>query len=186
MTEYTLPPTYLPFSEFATLQPSKFDVIVIDPPLSSSFSWATLQELPIASLAADPSFVFLWVGSGAGDGLERGREVLAKWGYRRCEDVCWVKTNRESNRGPGVRRRHTILSPQLTSSTLNPHILPPPPDGPTNDISAHPHQATLSDRHPRHSAALYRLLVRPLQRRYVPIHPSFPPFQTSNPKHARP
>jgi mRNA (2'-O-methyladenosine-N6-)-methyltransferase len=93
---------YLPFSEFATLQPSKFDVIVIDPPMSSSFSWDTLQELPLTSLAADPSFVFLWVGSGAGDGLERGREVLAKWGYRRCEDVCWVKTNRQSNRGPGV------------------------------------------------------------------------------------
>jgi N6-adenosine-specific RNA methylase IME4 len=104
VTEYALPPLYLPFSELASLQPSKFDVIVIDPPMSSSFSWDTLQELPLASLAADPSFVFLWVGSGAGDGLERGREVLAKWGYRRCEDVCWVKTNRESNRGPGVRQ----------------------------------------------------------------------------------
>ena len=103
MTEYALPPLYLPFSKLATLQPSKFDVIVIDPPMSSSFSWDTLQELPLASLAADPSFVFLWIGSGAGDGLERGREVLAKWGYRRCEDVCWVKTNRESNHGPGVR-----------------------------------------------------------------------------------
>lgn len=44
----------------------------------------------------------MWVGSGAGDGLERGREVLGKWGYRRCEDVVWVKTNRNSNRGPGV------------------------------------------------------------------------------------
>jgi len=103
VTEYALPPLYLPFSELATLQPSKFDVIVIDPPMSSSFSWDTLQELPLGSLAADPSFVFLWIGSGAGDGLERGREVLAKWGYRRCEDVCWVKTNRVNNRGPGVR-----------------------------------------------------------------------------------
>ncbi len=104
VTEYALPPLYLPFSELGSLQPSKFDVIIIDPPMSSSFSWDTLQELPLASLAADPSFIFLWVGSGAGDGLERGREVLAKWGYRRCEDVCWVKTNRENNRGPGVRQ----------------------------------------------------------------------------------
>jgi mRNA m6A methyltransferase non-catalytic subunit len=54
-------------------------------------------------MAADPSFIFLWVGSGAGDGLEKGREVLAKWGYRRCEDIVWVKTNREANKGPGVR-----------------------------------------------------------------------------------
>lgn len=81
---------------------SKFDVILIDPPFSSSFSWQNLQELPVPSLAADPSFVFLWVGSGAGEGLERGREVLGKWGYRRCEDVCWIKTNKESNHGPGV------------------------------------------------------------------------------------
>jgi len=113
VTEYALPPVYLPFSEFATLQPSKFDVVVIDPPLSSSFSWDTLQELSLPSLAADPSFVFLWVGSGAGDGLERGREVLAKWGYRRCEDVCWVKTNRESNRGPGVRRHYISFQRRL-------------------------------------------------------------------------
>jgi hypothetical protein len=113
VTEYALPPMYLPFSELASLQPCKFDVIVLDPPLSSSFTWDTLQDLPIATLAADPSFVFLWVGSGAGDGLERGREVLAKWGYRRCEDVCWVKTNLESNRGPGVRHRHPPIAPRL-------------------------------------------------------------------------
>lgn len=109
VTEYALPPMYLPFAELASLQSSKFDVIVLDPPLSSSFSWNTLQDLPLATLAADPSFVFLWVGSGAGDGLERGREVLAKWGYRRCEDVCWVKTNRESNRGPGTDPPTTSL-----------------------------------------------------------------------------
>jgi len=87
----------------STLHPSKFDVILIDPPFSSSFTWDNLQDLPIPSLAGDPSFVFLWVGSGAGEGLERGREVLAKWGYRRCEDVVWVKTNKTSNKGPGVR-----------------------------------------------------------------------------------
>ncbi|TFY50120.1 hypothetical protein EVG20_g11709, partial [Dentipellis fragilis] len=101
VTEYALPPAYLPFSDLSTVQPSKFDVILIDPPFSSSFSWDQLQELPVPSLAADPSFIFLWVGSGAGEGLERGREVLAKWGYRRCEDVCWVKTNKTSNKGPG-------------------------------------------------------------------------------------
>lgn len=102
VADYSLPPSYLPFTELNTLTPSKFDVILLDPPFSSSFTWDHLQELPVPTLAADPSFVFLWVGSGAGGGLERGREVLAKWGYRRCEDVVWVKTNHSSNKGPGV------------------------------------------------------------------------------------
>ncbi|KAJ7777518.1 MT-A70-domain-containing protein [Mycena maculata] len=98
---YSVAPSYLPFSELQTLH-SKFDVILLDPPFSSSFTWEHLQDLPIPALAADPSFIFLWVGSGAGEGLESGREVLAKWGYRRCEDVVWVKTNKTTNRGPGT------------------------------------------------------------------------------------
>ncbi|KAF8183798.1 MT-A70-domain-containing protein [Mycena galopus ATCC 62051] len=99
---HSVAPSYLPFSDLQTLHPAKFDVILLDPPFSSSFTWEHLQELPIPALAADPSFVFLWVGSGAGEGLESGREVLAKWGYRRCEDVVWVKTNNTTNRGPGT------------------------------------------------------------------------------------
>jgi mRNA (2'-O-methyladenosine-N6-)-methyltransferase len=101
--EFAYPPLFLSYTHLNKLhQAAKFDVIVIDPPFSSSFTWDTLSALPIPSLAADPSFVFLWVGSGAGDGLERGREILAQWGYRRCEDVVWVKTNKMGNRGPGV------------------------------------------------------------------------------------
>ncbi|KAI8972581.1 MT-A70-domain-containing protein [Trametes punicea] len=101
VAEHAFPPTFLPFSELSTLHPSKFDVILIDPPFSSSFSWDDLQNLPIPALAADPSFVFMWVGSGSGEGLERGREVMGKWGFRRCEDIVWVKTNKTTNRGPG-------------------------------------------------------------------------------------
>lgn len=95
-------PCYLPLTELQNLPPSKFDVILVDPPFSSSFTWDTLAALPVPTLAADPSFVFLWVGSGAGDGLERGREILYRWGYRRCEDVVWIKTNKDTNLGPGV------------------------------------------------------------------------------------
>lgn len=148
---------YLPFSELALLQPSKFDVIVLDPPLSSSFTWDTLQDLPLATLAADPSFVFLWVGSGAGDGLERGRELLAKWGYRRCEDVCWVKTNLECNHGPGVWHHPFPLG--LVDSPYS--------DRPTDDLSAHAHQTALSHRYPGHGTSLDRFMVRALQRRYA-------------------
>ncbi|KAI6148031.1 MT-A70-domain-containing protein [Pisolithus tinctorius] len=106
---HAVPSSYLPFQQLATLNPYKFDVILLDPPFNSSFGWDDLQELPIPSLAADPSFIFMWVGSGAGEGLERGREVLAKWNYRRCEDVVWVKTNMNSNRGPGTDPPTTSL-----------------------------------------------------------------------------
>ncbi|RDB19671.1 N6-adenosine-methyltransferase subunit METTL14 [Hypsizygus marmoreus] len=109
VTNNSLPPSYLSFSEMSSLQPSKFDVILLDPPFSSSFTWDHLQELQIPSLAGDPSFIFMWVGSGAGEGLERGREVLAKWGYRRCEDVVWVKTNKTTNKGPGTDPPTTSL-----------------------------------------------------------------------------
>jgi hypothetical protein len=110
VNQYSLPPSYLPYSSLSSLHPLKFDAILLDPPFSSSFTWDHLQELPIPSLAGDPSFVFLWVGSGAGEGLERGREILAKWGYRRCEDVVWVKTNNTSNQGPGVRKLYHYFS----------------------------------------------------------------------------
>lgn len=103
VVDSALPPYHIHLSALTTIPPCKFDVILIDPPFSSTFTWDTLQAIPIPSLAADPSFVFLWVGSGAGEGLEKGREVLAKWGYRRCEDIVWIKTNKESNAGPGVR-----------------------------------------------------------------------------------
>ncbi|KAL5498267.1 KAR4 [Sanghuangporus vaninii] len=110
VAEHATSPSYLSMSASRTaLQGLKFDVILIDPPFSSSFTWDQLESLPIASLAADPSFVFLWVGSGAGEGLERGREILGKWGYRRCEDICWVKTNKDNNKGPGTDPPTTSL-----------------------------------------------------------------------------
>ncbi|WFD35536.1 mRNA (2'-O-methyladenosine-N(6)-)-methyltransferase [Malassezia cuniculi] len=85
------------------LIPIKFDTIIIDPPLATyaweqdaspgtCWTWDDVAALPIQRLAAKESFVFLWVGPGSSDGLEKGREVLAKWGYRRCEDIVWVRT----------------------------------------------------------------------------------------------
>ncbi|KAG8944923.1 hypothetical protein FRC04_001364 [Tulasnella sp. 424] len=128
------PPMHIPLSSLASLTTStptipKFDTILIDPPYSSSFSWDELENCPIPTLAADPSFVFLWVGSGAGEGLEKGRALLAKWGYRRCEDVVWIKTNNESNRGPGADETSTIFVPA---------------DRPANYVSPNANKATLS------------------------------------------
>lgn len=95
-----------------SLIPVKYDVVLIDPPLEAyewegkptsvceTWSWDDIAALPVPQVAAKESFVFLWVGSGAGDGLERGREVLAKWGYRRCEDIVCIRTNTQTYDSP--------------------------------------------------------------------------------------
>lgn len=102
----------------ADLAPARFDSILLTPPSGTSF--AELAALDLARVAANPGFVWLWVGSGQsrldlgdgdggegadettgadttatdGIGLEQGRELLSTWGYRRCEDIVWLKTNK--------------------------------------------------------------------------------------------
>ncbi|KAK4353564.1 hypothetical protein RND71_025758 [Anisodus tanguticus] len=99
---------------------TKFDVILIDPPweeyvhrapgVTDHMEYWTFEEimnLKIEAIADTPSFVFLWVGDGVG--LEQGRQCLKKWGFRRCEDICWVKTNK-TNATPGLRHdSHTLF-----------------------------------------------------------------------------
>ena len=88
----------------------KFDVILIEPPLEeytrnglvntdlrkrqSYWTWQEIMSLPIGSIAAQRSFIFMWVGSS--EGLDEGRICLKKWGFRRCEDICWIKTNKRN------------------------------------------------------------------------------------------
>ena len=50
-----------------------------------------IMGLQLDQVAAHRSFVFLWCGSS--DGLDKGRQCLRKWGFRRSEDICWIKTN---------------------------------------------------------------------------------------------
>ncbi|XKL66913.1 hypothetical protein PGB90_010333 [Kerria lacca] len=81
---------------------NKFDVILIEPPLEEYqrtigatnlefWSWDQVMNLNIGAVAAPRSFVFLWCGSS--EGLDMGRSCLKKWGFRRCEDICWIRTN---------------------------------------------------------------------------------------------
>ena len=49
------------------------------------------MQLDIGEVAASRSFVFLWCGSS--EGLDMGRACLRKWGFRRCEDISWIRTN---------------------------------------------------------------------------------------------
>ncbi|KAL3274107.1 hypothetical protein HHI36_015522 [Cryptolaemus montrouzieri] len=80
----------------------KFDVILIEPPLEEYqrtmgatnmqfWPWDQIMNLDVGEVAAQRSFVFLWCGSS--EGLDMGRVCLRKWGFRRCEDICWIRTN---------------------------------------------------------------------------------------------
>ena len=56
------------------------------------FIWCGSAEVFLFQIAGNPSFVFIWCGSA--EGLDEGRECLRRWGFRRCEDICWIKTNK--------------------------------------------------------------------------------------------
>jgi N6-adenosine-specific RNA methylase IME4 len=49
------------------------------------------MELDIGGAVDMRGFVFLWCGSS--EGLDAGRMCLRRWGFRRCEDICWIRTN---------------------------------------------------------------------------------------------
>ena len=92
----------------------RFDVILIDPPWEeyskritnlnskimesnkdiSYWTYNELANLQVDAISNNPSFLFLWVG--CSEGLEIGRLLMKKWGFRRCEDVVWIKTNKSS------------------------------------------------------------------------------------------
>lgn len=116
----------------------KFDVLLLEPPLEeyqrhsvtmptvdvggsgcsrSVWSWPEIMSLPIEDIAAQRSFIFLWCGSS--EGLDWGRQCLKKWGFRRCEDICWIKTNCKN---PGNLSKH-ILDPKAIFQRTKEHCL---------------------------------------------------------------
>lgn len=88
---------------------TKFDVILLDPPWEEyqarvcgiyvpgedlePWSLDDLKQLKVGEIADAQSFCFIWCGQ---THLENGRELLKRWGFRRVEDIVWVKTNRKS------------------------------------------------------------------------------------------
>ena len=74
----------------------KFSVIMADPP------WDIHMELPYGTMSddemrqlkipciQDEGLIFLWV---TGRAMELGRECLSLWGYERCDEIIWVKSN---------------------------------------------------------------------------------------------
>lgn len=61
--------------------------------------------MPVDKISETPSFLFLWVGS---EHLEDGRELFKKWGYKRCEDIVWAKTNKV-NKQKITKKKDQIL-----------------------------------------------------------------------------
>lgn len=89
----------------------KFDVILVEPPLEEYqrtqgaafdkyWDWDEIETLDIPSVAAQRSFLWIWCGNA--EGLERGRQCLKRWGFRRCEDICWIKTNINSRQNKNL------------------------------------------------------------------------------------
>jgi len=101
----------------------KFDVILIDPPLTEyqrrvegqlpdlshldPWSFEEIANLRIDLLADQCCFLFLWVGSS--EGLDRGRALIKKWNFRRCEDIVWIKTNKHNFNRRVVNDKDTLL-----------------------------------------------------------------------------
>lgn len=86
----------------------QFDVVLIDPPWEEykkrvmniltipksekmeALSYEEMKDIPIDRIAANPAFIFLWVGS---ENLDHGRVLFKNWGLKRCEDIVWIKSN---------------------------------------------------------------------------------------------
>ncbi|KAI1287377.1 N6-adenosine-methyltransferase non-catalytic subunit [Halotydeus destructor] len=134
ISETSSPPMYLKadLRTFSLTElKGKFDVILVEPPLQEYqteslpahssekivWNWDEIIALPIEDIAAQRSFIFLWVGSS--DGLDLGRKCLRKWGFRRCEDICWIKTNAKN---PGNISKNA-LDPKAIFQRTKEHCL---------------------------------------------------------------
>jgi mRNA (2'-O-methyladenosine-N6-)-methyltransferase len=86
---------------------AKFDVILLNPPwleyaerlkhlpnppTMDAWSIDDLSLLPINAISNSPSFLYMWAGSH--DNVESCIDLMRMWGFRRCEDIVWVKTNK--------------------------------------------------------------------------------------------
>jgi mRNA (2'-O-methyladenosine-N6-)-methyltransferase len=74
----------------------KFSVVLADPPwdIHMDLPYGTMNDDEMKNLKIndlqDEGLIFLWV---TGRAMEVGRECLEIWGYRRVDEIVWVKTN---------------------------------------------------------------------------------------------
>jgi mRNA (2'-O-methyladenosine-N6-)-methyltransferase len=71
-------------------------VVMLDPPwdIHMNLPYGTLKDKEMKNLRVDllqdDGLIFLWV---TGRAMELGRECLEIWGYKRVEEIVWIKTN---------------------------------------------------------------------------------------------
>ncbi|XP_055388731.1 LOW QUALITY PROTEIN: N6-adenosine-methyltransferase subunit METTL3-like [Condylostylus longicornis] len=74
----------------------KVKIVMADPPwdIHMDLPYGTMTDNEMKSLrldqVQDEGLLFLWV---TGRAMELGRECMQLWGYRRLEEIVWVKTN---------------------------------------------------------------------------------------------
>jgi len=74
----------------------KFAVVMADPPwdIHMELPYGTMSDNEMKAMAVhklqDHGYIFLWV---TGRAIELGRECLEIWGYKRVDELIWVKTN---------------------------------------------------------------------------------------------
>ena len=74
----------------------KFSVVLADPPwdIHMDLPYGTMNDDEMKNLKIndlqDEGLIFLWV---TGRAMEVGRECLEAWGYKRIDEIVWVKTN---------------------------------------------------------------------------------------------
>lgn len=89
----------------------KFDAIMLDPPwdIHMNLPYGTLQDKEMKSLKVkmlqDKGVCFLWV---TGRVLELGRDCLTEWGYKRIEEIVWIKTNQQGKIARTGRTGHWL------------------------------------------------------------------------------
>lgn len=133
------PPCYVKadLRDFKLTDLGKFDVILMDPPweeyhrrakqyfstekLDDPWTFEQIAELPIDEISDNPSFLFLWVGN---EGLDEGRALFKKWGFKRCEDIVWLKTNKTVPKDARLAMKNSkILDTSSTLQRVKEHCL---------------------------------------------------------------
>ena len=65
-----------------------------------------LKKINVMSIGDSPSFLFLWAGT---DHLEDARQLMKEWGFKRCEDIIWAKTNLNRKKFPDPHEESILV-----------------------------------------------------------------------------
>ncbi|KAK1934928.1 hypothetical protein X943_003369 [Babesia divergens] len=109
-----------------------FDVVLINPPwrtprmqeIQPNLGWTfneLIEHIPVDKIVDAMSFCFIWCDFYT---IDDARNALRHWGFRKCEDICWLKTNAkwsstiaDDNSDVKVRDFDAIYPPSILHKT---------------------------------------------------------------------